>query len=155
MAYWFGRLSLVGICFIKLLCWNVCWLAGSWMPDSCHFWNLFSGLWCPWVSFGMLGASTLASWRTLGRYWDGPGTILGHWRAQGRTLWGPGLDFVDFLMILGTHSESFLTIFGPKNRFFHIYFQVAFSVGFWVWIWVSGIGKTSIWHGRYCKNQLL
>ena len=38
---------------------------------------------------------------------------------------------------------------------FHIYFQVAFSDDFWVWIWVSGIGKPSIWQGRYCKNQLL
>ena len=25
-----------------------------------------------------------------------PGTILGHWGAQERTLWGPGLDSIDF-----------------------------------------------------------
>ena len=30
------------------------------------------------------------------------------------------MDFVDFLMILGTHSQSFLTIFGPKNIDFFI-----------------------------------
>ena len=77
MVYWFGRFSLVGFCFIKFLCWNVCWLAGSWMLDSWHFCNQFSGLWCPWVSFGMLGASTLASWGTLGRSWDDPGTLEG------------------------------------------------------------------------------
>ena len=70
-------------------------------------------------------------WRPGGP-WDDPGTILGHWRAQGRTLWGPGLDFIDFLMILGTHSESFLGIFRQQKSFFHIYFQVVFSVGFWV-----------------------
>ena len=29
------------------------------------------------VSFGMLGASTLASWRTLGRSCDDPGTVEG------------------------------------------------------------------------------
>ena len=29
----------------------------------------------PCVSFGMLGVSTLASWRTLGRSWDDPGTL--------------------------------------------------------------------------------
>ena len=53
----------------------MCWLAGSWMPDSWHFCNKISGLWCPWVSFGMLGASTLSSWGTLGRSWDDPGTL--------------------------------------------------------------------------------
>ena len=30
------------------------------------------------------------------------------------------MDFVDFLMILGTHSESFLGIFGPKKKDFFI-----------------------------------
>ena len=108
----------------------MCWLAGSWMLDSWHFCNQFSGLWCPWVSFGMLGASTLASWRTLGRSWDDRGTILGHWRAKGRTLWGPGLDFIDFLLILGPILRAFWVFLDQKRSFFHIYFQVAFSVAF-------------------------
>ena len=63
----------------------------------------------------MLGASTLASWGTLARSWGDPGTILGHQMAQGRTLSGPGLDFIDLLLIYGTHFEYF---FGPKNNIF-------------------------------------
>ena len=58
--------------------------------------------WC--LYFGVLGDPGTI----LGRYWDDPGTILGHWKAQGRTLYGPGLDFIDFLLILGTDFESFL-----------------------------------------------
>ena len=50
-------------------------LAGCWILGI--FANQFSGLWCPWVSFGMLGASTWASWRTLGRSCDDPGTLEG------------------------------------------------------------------------------
>ena len=38
---------------------------------------IFGGFCCPWVVFGMLGASTLASWGTLGRSWDDPGTLEG------------------------------------------------------------------------------
>ena len=152
MAYWLGGFLLCVFGFLNSSA-EMC--AGSWMLDSCHFCNQFSGLWCPWVSFGMLGASTLASWGTLGQSWDDPGTILGHWRAQGRTLWGPGLDFVDFLMILGTHSESFLGIFGPKKKIYSYLFPGCFfcwflGVNFGVWDW-----KTCIWHGMYCKNQLL
>ena len=114
--------------------------AGSWMLDFWQFCNQFLGLWCLWVSFGMLGASTLASWRSLGRSWDDPGTILGHWRAQGRTLWGPGLDFIDFLVILGTHSESFVGTFGQKKQFFSYLFPGCFfcwflglNLGVWDW----------------------
>ena len=66
----------------------------------------------------------------LGRSWDDPGKILGHWRAQGRTLWGPGLDFVDFLMILGTHSESFFGIFSPNKKIFSCLFSGCFFCWF-------------------------
>ena len=126
MAYWFGRFSLVAFCFIKLLCWNVCWLAG-WMLDSWHFCNQFSGLWCPWVSFGMLGASTLASWRTLGRSCDDPGTVEGTGKDPVRSRLGFYWFFDDF-------GDPFWELFGyfwiKKEVFFHIYFQVAFSVAF-------------------------
>ena len=30
------------------------------------------------------------------------------------------MDFIDFLLILGTHSESFLGSFGPKEEVFFI-----------------------------------
>ena len=76
-------------------------------------------------------------WRPGGP-WDDPGTILGHWRAQGRTLWGPGLDFIDLLMILGSHSESFSGIFSPKKKFFSYLFPGCFfcwflGLNFGVW----------------------
>ena len=115
MAYWFGRFSLVAFCFIKLLCWNVCWLAG-WMLDSWHFCNQFSGLWCPWVSFGMLGASTLASWRTLGRSCDDPGTVEGTGKDPVRSRLGFYWFFDDF-------GDPFWELFGYfwiKKEFFFI-----------------------------------
>ena len=96
MAYWFGRFSLVGFCFITLPCWIVCWLAGSWMLDFWQFCNQFLGLWCLWVSFGMLGASTLASWRTVGRSWDDPGTLEGTGKDPVRSRLGFYWLFVDF-----------------------------------------------------------
>ena len=101
------------------------WFLVDFGTHRCHLACLEPLLWRPGGPWDDPGA-------ILGRCWDDPGTILGHWRAQGRTLWGPGLDFVGFLMILGTHSDSFLGIFRQKRRPFHIYFQVAFSVGFWV-----------------------
>ena len=82
----------------------------------------------PWVSFGMLGVSTLASWRTLGRSWDDLGTLEVTRKDPVRSRLGFYRCFVDF----GGHSESFLGIFGSKKKFFSIYFQVAFSVSFWV-----------------------
>ena len=104
MAYWFGRFSLVGFCFITLLCWNVCWLAGSWMLDFWQFCNQFLGLWCPWVSFGMLGASTLASWRSLGRSWDDPGTLEG-------TRKGPVRSRLGFYRFFGDFGDPFWELF--------------------------------------------
>ena len=69
--------------------------AGSWVLDSWHFCNQFSGLWYPWVPFGMLGASTLASWRTLGRSWDDPGTLEGTGKDPVRSRLGFYRFFVD------------------------------------------------------------
>ena len=96
-----------------------CWILGIFAISSqvygahgCHLACLVPLLWRP------------------GGPWDDPATILGQWRAQGRTLWGPGLDFIDFLMILGTYSESFFGIFGSKKKLFSYFVQVAFSVAF-------------------------
>ena len=50
-------------------------------------------------------------WRPGGP-WDDPWTIPGHWKAQGTTLYGVGLYFIYFLLIWGTHSESFFGTFG-------------------------------------------
>ena len=129
MAYWFGRFSLVGFCFIKLLCWNVCWLAGSRMLDSCHFCNQFSGLWCPWVSFGMLGASTLASWGTLGRSWDDPGTLEGTRKDPVRSRAGFCRFFDDlgdpFWELFG-HSSTKKNFISISTLFFLLVFRSKF-----------------------------
>ena len=83
-------------------------------------------------------------WRP-GVPWDDPGTILGHWRAQGRTLWGPGLDSIDFLLISATDFESFLGSFGPKKKIFSYLFSGCF---FW---WFLGLNLGV----RDCKNKHL
>ena len=135
MAYWFGRFSLVAFCFIKLLCWNVCWLAG-WMLDSWHFCNQFSGLWCPWVSFGMLGASTLASWRILGRSCDDPGTVEGTGEEPVRPRLGFYWFFDDF-------GDPFWELFGyfwiKKEVFFisisRLFFLLFLNLSLCVWDW--------------------
>ena len=50
------------------------------------------------------------------------------------------MDFVGFLMILGTHSESFLGIFRPKKKIFSYLFPGCFfcwflGLNFGVWDW--------------------
>ena len=50
------------------------------------------------------------------------------------------MDFVDLLMILGTHSESFLGIFRPKKKIFSYLFPGCFfcwffGLNFGVWDW--------------------
>ena len=64
----------------------------------------------------------------LGRSWDDPGTLEGTRKGPVRSRLGFYRFFGDF----GTHSESFFVLLDKRNSFFHIYFQVAFSVGFWV-----------------------
>ena len=59
------------------------------------------------MSFGMLGASTLASWGTLGRSWDDPGTLEGTRKDLVRSR----LGFYRFLVDLGA---PFREIFGSK-----------------------------------------
>ena len=69
------------------------WLHFGVLGDSCAFFGTlgsitmdtlrsrpgFQLICCPWVLFGMLGASSCG---TLERFWGDPGTILGHWRTQ-------------------------------------------------------------------------
>ena len=137
MAFWFGRFSLVAFCFITLLCWNVCWLAGSWMLDFWQFCNQFLGLWCLWVSFGMLGASTLASWRSLGRSWDDPGTLGGTKKGLVRSR----LRFYRFLVDFGDPFwELFWYFWTEKKQFFSYLFPGCFfcwflglNLGVWDW----------------------
>ena len=67
MAYWFVGFALLGLCFIRFLCWDVCWLLDA---GFLAFIQINLRLLVPNVSFGMFVASTLASWGTLGRSWD-------------------------------------------------------------------------------------
>ena len=93
------------------------------------FLQIFGGFWCPWVSFGMLGASTLPSWGTLGRSWDDPGTLGSTKKDTVRSR----LGFYRFFVDLGDpFREIFGYIWTEKHDFCHIYFQVAFSDDFWV-----------------------
>ena len=116
------------------------------IADSWYICKSISDFWCPNLWFGILGASTLASWGTLGRSWD-------TWGAQEKTLWGPGLDFHRFPI-----KDFFLTVFWMpwirKGVFCHACFQVSFSGDFGVWIWMSGSRNPSIWYWMYCKNQV-
>ena len=141
MAFWFGRFSLVGFCFITLPCWIVCWLADSWMLDFWQFCNQFLGLWCLWVSFGMLGASTLASWRSLGRSWDDPGTLEG-------TRKGPVRSRLGFYRFFGDFGDPFWELFWyfwTKETVFSYLFPACF------FCWFLGLNLGV----RACKNKHL
>ena len=50
------------------------------------------------------------------------------------------MDFIDFLLILGTHSDSFFCTFGQKKEFFSYLFPGCFfcwfldlNLGVWDW----------------------
>ena len=86
------------------------------------------------------------SWGTLGRSWD----IRDYKTVRSR------LGFYWFFVDFGNpFRKMFEYIWIEKTWLFYICFQVTFSDDFGVWIWVSGIGKSSIWQGRYFKTQLL
>jgi hypothetical protein len=95
--------------------------------------------WC--LYFGVLGDPVTI----LGRSWDIGGHKEGFCELQAWILaivyWFRGLIW-----------GGFWRPFGQKKSY--ICFQVTFSDDFWVWDRVSGNAKTSIWHGKYCKNQL-
>ena len=90
---------------------------------------------------------------SLGRSWDDPGTLGSTKKDALKSM----LRFYRYLADFGFTAPVLKALWVPSDqaKTFHIYFQVVFSSDFWVWIWVSGIGKPSIWQGRYCKNQLL
>ena len=63
----------------------------------------------------MLGASTLASWRSLGRSWDDPGTLEGTRKGPVRSR----LGFYRFFVDLGVpFREIFGYIWTGKHDFF-------------------------------------
>ena len=81
------------------------------------------------MSFGMLGASTLPFWGTLGRSCDDPGTLGSTRKDTVRSR----LGFYRFLVDPGdAFRDIFEYIWTEKHDFFPIYFQVAFSDDFWI-----------------------
>ena len=134
----------------------MCWLAGSWMADSWHFYKQISGLWCPWVSFGMLGASTLASWGTLGRSWDDPGTLGSTRKDTVRSR----LGFYRFLNDLG---DPFREIFGyiwTENMIFSylfpglLFLMILGSESGCLGLENQAFGKGGIAKINFCRNWI-
>ena len=78
-------------------------------------------LWCADLSFGMLGASSLASWDTLGRSLGTRRHKQGHFAVQASIC-------LDLGWISGVHNiESFSSTLTKKGVFLNTCFQVAFS----------------------------
>ena len=122
--------------------------AGSWVLDSCYFCNQFSGLWYPWVPFGMLGASTLASWRTLGRFWDDPGTLEGTRKDPLR----PRLGFYRFFNDLGDPFWELFWYFWTKETVFFISIsRLLFLLVFGSKFGCLGLGKHAFGIGGIAK----
>ena len=74
--------------------------AGSWMLDFWQFCNQFLGLWCLWVSFGMLGASTLASWDDRVQDWKNKHVA---WKVLQKSTFAE----IGFLMIPASNFHDF------------------------------------------------
>ena len=126
------------------------------MLDFCQFCNQFLDLWCLWVSFGMLGASTLASWRSLGRSWDDPGTLGGTRKGPVRSRLGFYRFFVDL-------ADPFKQIFGyvwtEKHGFFISNSRLLFLVIFGSESGCLGLenqafGKGCIAKINFCRNWI-
>ena len=132
MAYWFGVLFCLVSVLLEVLCWNMCLPVGFWKPYSWHFCYQILRFWFPRVSFGMLGASTLASWGTLGRSWNIGERKRGHFEVQ-------ALNFIDFVMILRNLCWQIFHYFWQKMFFSYLFtgcfFWWCFGLNLGVWDW--------------------
>ena len=134
MAYWFGRFSLVGFCFIKLLCWNVCWLldAGflAFLQPVLRFMVPMGVIWHAWcLYFGVLeDPGTI-----LRRSWDSGGHREGPCEVQAWILlifwwfWGPILRV---FWVLLDQKRSFFSYLFPGC--FFCWF-LGLNLGVWDW----------------------
>ena len=83
--------------------------------DSWQFCKQISDFWCPNLSFGMLGASNLAFWGTLGRSWDTGEHAKGHFEVQAsiflvfQCIWGA--QFWEFSVYSGSKKVYFVMLF--------------------------------------------
>ena len=96
-------------------------------------------LWYPELSFAMLGGSTLASWKSLERHLDARVHNEGH---------------VENTFELSLTFGRFHVRWTRKGMFVHACLQVCLLVCLGNRISMSGIGRTSIWQGMFCKNLL-
>ena len=120
------------------------------------FWNQFSGLWCPWVSFGMLADSTLASWRTLGRFWDDPGTLEGTGKDPLRSRLGFYRFFINFWDPFWEFCGYFWT---KKKQFFISISRLLFLLVLGCTFGCLGLekhvfGNGSITKINFCRNWM-
>ena len=133
MAFWFGRFSVVGFCFITRLCWNVCWLldAGflSILQSVLRFMVPMGVIWHAWcLYFGVLEVPGTI----LGRSWDDPGTLEGTRKGPVRSRLGSYQFFGDLgdpfwelfwyfwiketVFFISISRLLFLLVFGSKFR---------------------------------------
>ena len=98
------------------------------------------------MSFGMLGASTLASWGTLGPSWDGPGTLEGTRKDLVRSR----LGFYRFFVDLG---DPFKKIFGYIWTGKHDFF-ICISRLFFLMIFGSESGCLGLENQGFCMGGI-
>ena len=110
------------------------------------FLRIFKGFWCPWLSFGMLCASTLPSLGTLGRSWDDLGT-LGSTRKD---IVRSRLVFYRFLFDLG---GPFREIFGYNWSEKHGLF-ISISRLFFLMIFAFESGCLGLKNQAFCKGGI-
>ena len=92
------------------------------------FWGTdIAYLWYPNLSYGQPGASTLASWGTLGR-------SRGMWEHNTRHFGVQAVTWLDLGQIDGSHFQSFPDTLDKQMCFFHV---------FSMFIFVSTLGSAS------------
>ena len=98
----------------------------------------FCQIWCPKRFIWHACCAQIGTLGTIER-------CRGAWEHTEGDLGGPGLDFNRFWIGQFWHNNCL---------FWHACLQVTFFKDFGVRIWTSGAPESSIWCGRYCKNQL-
>ena len=105
-------------------------------------------IWCP---KRVIWHACCAQFGTLGTIERCRGT----WEHTEGDLGGPWLGFLSILGgFRGRHLDVFGKLWHNNCVFWHACLQVTFFKDFGVRIWTSGAPESSIWCGRYCKNQL-
>ena len=115
------------------------------IADSLHNCKRILDYRCPNLPFGMPGASTLSPVIKAPEE-------LGSTRRE--TLGCQPWIFADLRGISGPPFWSCWLSLNNNCVFRHACLQVSLFKDFGIRIWMSGAPESSIWCGRYCKNQL-